>query len=46
MHGADCRHGPSSRRLSSEAAAFARQRASWIAERIAELPDASPIHPA
>ena len=35
---------PSQRRL-SEAAAFARERASWIAERIAELPDASPIHP-
>jgi predicted metal-dependent hydrolase len=35
---------PSSRRL-AEAAAFARERASWIAERLAELPDASPIHP-
>jgi predicted metal-dependent hydrolase len=35
---------PSPRRL-SEAAAFARERSAWIAERIAELPDASPIHP-
>jgi predicted metal-dependent hydrolase len=35
---------PSSRRL-SEAAAFARERAGWIAERIAELPDATPVHP-
>ncbi len=35
---------PSPRRL-SEAAAFARARAAWIAERIAELPDAAPIHP-
>ena len=35
---------PSPRRL-SEAAAFARERAHWIAERIAELPDAEPIHP-
>jgi predicted metal-dependent hydrolase len=35
---------PSPRRL-SEAAAFARERATWIAARIAELPDASPIHP-
>jgi len=35
---------PSPRRL-SEAAAFARERAVWIAERIAELPDASPIQP-
>ena len=35
---------PSSRRL-PEAAAFARARAGWIAERIAELPDATPIHP-
>ena len=35
---------PSSRRL-PEAAAFARERAGWIAERIAELPDATPIHP-
>ena len=35
---------PSPRRL-SEAAAFARERATWIAERIAELPDAAPIHP-
>ena len=35
---------PSPRRL-SEAAAFARERAHWIAERIAELPDAEPIQP-
>lgn len=35
---------PSARRL-SEAAAFARERAVWIAERIAELPDAQPIQP-
>jgi predicted metal-dependent hydrolase len=35
---------PSPRRL-SEAAAFARERAGWIAERIAELPDTTPIHP-
>jgi len=35
---------PSPRRL-PEAAAFARERAGWIAERIAELPEASPIHP-
>jgi predicted metal-dependent hydrolase len=35
---------PSPRRL-SEAAAFARERAVWIAERMAELPDATPIHP-
>jgi predicted metal-dependent hydrolase len=35
---------PSPRRL-HEAAAFARARAGWIAERIAELPDATPIHP-
>jgi predicted metal-dependent hydrolase len=35
---------PSARRL-SEAAAFARERARWIAERIAELPEAQPIHP-
>ncbi|MDB5447647.1 MAG: conserved predicted metal-dependent hydrolase [Phenylobacterium sp.] len=35
---------PSARRL-HEAAAFARERASWIAERIAELPDAAPIQP-
>ena len=31
---------PSSRRL-PEAAAFARERAGWIAQRIAELPDAT-----
>jgi predicted metal-dependent hydrolase len=35
---------PSPRRL-PEAAAFARERAGWIAERMAELPEASPIHP-
>lgn len=35
---------PSQRRL-SEAAAFARERAQWIAERIAELPDAAPLAP-
>ena len=35
---------PSPRRL-AEAAAFARERAGWIAERIAELPDATPLHP-
>jgi len=35
---------PSPRRL-SEAAAFARERAGWIAQRIAELPAATPIHP-
>ena len=35
---------PSSRRL-PEAAAFARERAGWIAEQIAELPDATPVHP-
>ena len=35
---------PSPRRL-SEAAAFACERAAWIAARIAELPDASPLHP-
>jgi hypothetical protein len=35
---------PSPRRL-PEAAAFARERAAWIAQRMAELPDASPIHP-
>ena len=35
---------PSPRRL-SEAAAFARERAAWIAQRMAELPDASPVHP-
>jgi predicted metal-dependent hydrolase len=35
---------PSPRRL-SEAAAFARERAVWIAERMAELPDATPVHP-
>jgi predicted metal-dependent hydrolase len=34
---------PSPRRL-SEAAAFARERAVWIAERMAELPDATPVH--
>jgi predicted metal-dependent hydrolase len=35
---------PSPRRL-SEAAAFARERAGWIAQRIAELPDSTPIRP-
>jgi len=35
---------PSLRRL-PEAAAFARERASWIAERLAELPDVSPLSP-
>jgi predicted metal-dependent hydrolase len=35
---------PSQRRL-AEAAAFARERAGWIAERIAELPEATPLHP-
>ncbi|WP_411288426.1 M48 family metallopeptidase [Phenylobacterium sp.] len=35
---------PSARRL-GEAAAFARDRASWIAERLAELPEAAPLHP-
>ncbi len=35
---------PSPRRL-PEAAAFARERAGWIAERMAELPDATPVYP-
>jgi len=35
---------PSLRRL-GEAAAFARERAGWIAERIAELPRSAPIAP-
>jgi predicted metal-dependent hydrolase len=35
---------PSPRRL-SEAAAFARDRAEWIAERLAELPAAAPLAP-
>lgn len=35
---------PSLRRL-PEAAAFARERASWIAERLAELPQTAPLHP-
>jgi predicted metal-dependent hydrolase len=35
---------PSQRRL-SEAAAFARERARWIAERMAELPDDQPLRP-
>jgi predicted metal-dependent hydrolase len=35
---------PSQRRL-AEAAAFARERAGWIAERIAELPEATPLRP-
>jgi predicted metal-dependent hydrolase len=35
---------PTARRL-HEAAAFARERAGWIAERIAELPQAAPLEP-
>lgn len=35
---------PSARKL-SEAAAFARERANWIVERLAELPPPQPIHP-
>src|SRR3982750_3642022 len=35
---------PSPRRL-AEAAAFARERASWIAERLAELPEVNPLVP-
>lgn len=35
---------PSSRRL-AEAAAFARERAGWIADRLAELPEAENIRP-
>jgi predicted metal-dependent hydrolase len=35
---------PSARRL-HEAAAFARERAGWIAERIAELPQVAPVAP-
>jgi predicted metal-dependent hydrolase len=35
---------PSARRL-HEAAAFARERAGWIAERLAELPEAAPLAP-
>lgn len=35
---------PSLRRL-GEAAAFARERAGWIAERIAELPQVAPVAP-
>ncbi len=35
---------PSPRRL-PEAAAFARERAGWIAERMAELPEATPLYP-
>ncbi|MDB5476225.1 MAG: Metal-dependent hydrolase [Phenylobacterium sp.] len=35
---------PSARRL-GEAAAFARERAHWIAERLAELPPSSPLSP-
>jgi len=35
---------PSQRRL-AEAAAFARDRAGWIAERLAELPQPSPLQP-
>ncbi len=32
-------------RLLAEAANFARERASWIAERLAELPDPAPLRP-
>lgn len=35
---------PSPRRL-GEAAAFARERASWIADRLAELPETAPLSP-
>ena len=35
---------PSARKL-SEAVAFARERSGWIAQRIAELPDRTPLHP-
>lgn len=35
---------PSARRL-SEAVAFAKERAGWIAERVAELPDHMPLEP-
>jgi len=35
---------PSARRL-PEAAAFARERATWIADRLAELPPSEPIRP-
>lgn len=35
---------PSPRRL-GEAAAFARERVSWITARLAELPQTSPLHP-
>jgi predicted metal-dependent hydrolase len=35
---------PSPRRL-AEAAAFARERAQWIVERLAELPEARPLKP-
>src|SRR3954470_3161947 len=35
---------PSARRL-PEAAAFARERARWIAERLAELPPPAPLSP-
>ena len=35
---------PSARRL-HEAAAFARERAGWIAERMAELPESAPVAP-
>src|SRR5215218_6738851 len=35
---------PSQRRL-AEAAAFARERAGWIAERLAELPQTAPLSP-
>ena len=35
---------PTARKL-SEAVAFARERSGWIAQRIAELPDRTPLHP-
>jgi predicted metal-dependent hydrolase len=35
---------PTPRRL-AEAAAFARERAGWIADRLAEIPDATPLKP-
>lgn len=35
---------PSARRL-SEAVAFAKERAGWIAERVAELPERTPLEP-
>jgi predicted metal-dependent hydrolase len=41
----DRRHPPPSQRRLTEAAAFARERASWIAERLAELPETAPLAP-